>query len=159
MYLTEAQLSLLLNDAYFTLPATDSAVTYAVYRGHVNATVHTIRFNITTTFSEEFMIEHTISYLMSQIPFNTKVLGAINYDLLLKDPNSTLPSYYIWRANSNARSFDAQNELLFTLTYDNIYRFIFNAHQIHIPDLNINFRSSNVVVNKPLAIVFSFVVL
>ena len=156
MYLTESQLNLLLNNSFFTQPVTESVVDYAVYRGHVKATVHTLRFNLTTDFSENFMIEHTISYLMAQLPINATLLGSINYDLLLKDPNSDPKSYYIWRANSNARNFDEQNEILFKLTYDNIYRFVSNAHQVHIPSLSINFRSSNVIVDKPLALVLSF---
>jgi hypothetical protein len=155
MYLTENQVNQILNNSYFSQPVTESVVLYDFYRGHVNATVHTLRYNLTREYNEENMIQHVLAYLMSQFPLNSTLLVSVNYDLLLGDVNSQ--SFYIWRANSNARSFNENEEFSMVLTYDNVYRFVTGTSQIHIPDLNINFRDSKVVIKKALAIVFSFV--
>lgn len=157
MYLTEAQLAVLLNTPFFNLPVTENEITYAFYRGHVNATVHTLRFNWTNQFNETFMIQHIIRYLMARFPLNTTLLGSINYDVLLVNPDSEPTSYYVWRANSNARHFDENNENLIMLTYNNLYRFIAQATSVHTTTLDLMFSSSNVRIQKILSIVFSFV--
>ena len=157
MYLTEAQLNIILNSSFFTVPFTESVVTYRFYRGRTNATVHTLRFNWINEFNRDVMLQQLITYLMTYFPLNSTLLGSINYDILLVNPGSEPKSYYVWRANSNAHSFNEENETRFVLTYDNVYRFATNALNVNIPDLNINFQTSNVQVEKIVAIVFSFV--
>ena len=157
MYLTEAQLNSILNSSFFTVPFTQSVVNYRFYRGRTNATVHTLRFNWTNDFNRDVMLQQLITYLMTHFPLNCTLLGSINYDILLVHPSSEPKSYYVWRANSNAHSFNEENETRFILTYENVYRFATNAANVHIPDLNINFETSNVRIEKIVAIVFSFV--
>jgi len=156
MYLDRHQLNLVLQTPFFTQPVTENVVDYVLYRGHLNAKVHTLRFNLIDGFDENRLIQHVLAYLMRHYKLQTKLLGSINYDLLLSEPNTG--SSYIWRANSNS-SFAGTggSELYFELTYNNVYRFVRDAARIHVSDLDIYFRSSNVVVERILAIVISFV--
>jgi hypothetical protein len=157
MYLTENQLKTILQAPYFTQPVTDSAVNYALYRGVYNASVYTVRLNLTTVFDENFILQQLMNRLLSRYTFNTKLLCMCGYDLVLVDSNSNPKSYYLWRANSNKVHFDAMHESSFSLTYDNVYRFILNnMYNVHLPSLNINFRHSNVVIDRAIAVVFSF---
>lgn len=136
---------------------TESSVKYAAYRGRLNAIVYTMRFNLTPAFNEAHMTNTVLTHVMSRFPNGARLLGSIHYDLLLVDPRSDPKSYYIWRANSNQTVFDTNSEILLSLSYDNMFRFIQNSAHADIPSLNINFRSSSVVVERVLAIVFSFV--
>lgn len=148
----------MLQNPYFTEPVTQSVVRYVLYRGHLNATVHTLRFNYTrNNVDENIVSRHLIDHLLTAYDLNVQLLGSISYDLLLVDPNSNPKSYYIWRANSNSATMSGNEETYFRLTYDNLFRFVRNSLNIHIPDLNIFFQSSNVVVEQVLAVVFSFV--
>jgi hypothetical protein len=156
MYLTGVQLDTILKNPYYSNPVTDCLVKYSVYRGRVNAHVYTLRCNITADFNEEHMIDLVLTHVMSRFPIGKQILGSISYDLLLVDPKSNPKSYYIWKANSNQTVLDTNGEILISLSHDNVFRFIQNAARVDIPSLNINFRNSNVVVERVLAIVFSF---
>jgi hypothetical protein len=157
MYITEDQLNSLLNSSYFQDPVTKSIVKYALYQGRLNTTVHTLRFNLIEGFNEDFMIQTVLNHLMFHFPLNTRMLASISYDLVLVDPKADPKTYYLWRANSNSVHFNAVEEIQFTLTYDNVYRFVSNSSNVHIPSLNINYESSSVVIDRVIAIVFSFV--
>lgn len=157
MYLTEEEINSILATSFFTEPVTESFMNYAFYRGRMNATVYTLRFNLTPTYSENYLIKFVLDHLLNLFPLNSRVLGSIHYDLLLCHSNIEPKSYYLWRANSNQTHFDTEEETMFTLTYDNIYRFIRKALQVHVPSLNIYFSSSGVVIERALAVVFSFV--
>jgi hypothetical protein len=156
MYLTSHQVETLLQNSYFTQAMTQSAVEYRLYRGHLNVTVHTLRFNLIDAFTENMMINQLFTYLSSVYNLNTHVLATIGYDLLLENPNSDLSSFYIWRANSNA-VHNYQDDIFFTFTYNNLYVFAKQALNYSLPNLNMYFRSSNVIVVRPIAIVFSFI--
>lgn len=155
MYLTPAQVQSILESPYFTQQATDSVIEYANYRGRFNAKVYTARFNLTENFNQTFMNQFLINNLLTHFPLNTRLLGSVQYDLLLHNPTDN--SFYIWRANSNQNNTQIGPETMFFFTYNNIFRLIQNAAQIHIPDLNIFFTASNVIIDKVIAIVFSFV--
>ena len=156
MFLDKNQLENVLKNSFFSQPFTESAVQYELYRGHLSTSVHTLRFNFTANFNEYFIVQTLIKYLFTHYIPNTQLIGSMSYDLLLKDPNSNPTSYYIWRANSNAVHFSADNEFTLYLTHNNIYRLVQNCSIIHVPSLEIFFRSSNVVIERPLAVVFSF---
>lgn len=155
MYLTETQLQQILTNSYYTDFVTQSVVDYAMYRGHLSATVHTLRFNVGhANHTLDNVMQHIVTHLMTSYDLNTQLLGSVSFDLLLThQPDKT---FYIWRANSNSSS-RFQNETFMPLTYNNVYRFVTNALNVHIPDLNIFFRNSTVTVERVLAIVFSFV--
>jgi hypothetical protein len=153
--MTETQVQQILQNPYFSNLSTQSTVNYVLYRGHYNATVHTLRFNNTNRLNNTNLLQQIATYLFSQFDMNTYLLCSISYDLLLVDPSTN--SYYIWRANSNARSVNVTQDVYFILTYANLNRFINNAMHVYIPDLNIHFQSSNVVVNRIISYVFSFV--
>lgn len=158
MYLTENQLQLILNNSFFTQPVTVNKVKYAYYRGRLNAEVHTLRFNVNDpNFNNNFLIQHAMDYLFANFPMNTQLLGSISYDLILVNPNND--SYYIWRANSNSTRVDDSQDTKFALTYNNAYRFLTQGANIDVPTLNINFQTSNVSVERAIAIVFSFTLL
>lgn len=157
MYLTEAQLHYVLQNPYFTEPVTQSVMHYVLYRGHMNATVHTLRFNSINPIDENMVTQTIMNHLMSMYDLNVHLLGSVSYDLLLVDPSSNPKSYYIWRANSNSATMLDNEETFFQLTYDNLFRFVRQSLGVHIQDLNIFFRSSNVVVENILAFVFSLV--
>jgi hypothetical protein len=93
---------------------------------------------------------------MSRFPNGQRLLGSISYDLLLVDPKSNPKSYYIWKANSNQTVLNTNGEILISLSHDNVFRFIQNSFRVDIPSLSINFRNSNVVVERLLTVVFSF---
>jgi hypothetical protein len=155
MYLTSTQVETLLQNPYFTQEMTHSAVEYRLFKGHLNVTVHTLRFNLIDGFTENMMINRLYTYLLSVYNLNTHVLATIDYDLLLENPNSDLSSFYVWRANSNA-VHNNQNDIFFTFTYNNLYTIAKQALNYNLPNLNMYFRSSNVIVVRPIAIVFSF---
>ena len=156
MYLTRVELNTILKKPYYSNPVTDSLVKYAVYRGRVNADVYTLRCNITSDFNEDHMINLVITHVMSRFPIGQRLLGSISYDLLLVDPKSNPKSYYIWKANSNQTMLNTNGEILISLSHDNVFRFIQNSFRVDIPSLSINFRNSNVVVERLLTVVFSF---
>jgi len=158
MYLNFNQLQSILTNNYFTQPVTTSQTSYVYYRRRMNVIVHTMRFNLTPTFTENFMIQTVIGYLMHHFTLNTSILASIQYDLLLSHQNNE-DSYYIWRANSNSSRINTSEDTMFSLTYNNVFRFVQSAHQVDIPTLNIHFETSNVVIDRALAIVFSFVIL
>jgi hypothetical protein len=85
------------------------------------------------------------------------MLASVRYDFVLRSTPNDPSSYYIWRANTNQAEFDENDEILMAYTHANVIRFIQNAADVHIPDLNIYFSDSNVVIDRCLAIVFSFV--
>jgi hypothetical protein len=92
---------------------------------------------------------------MDQFSSQRTVLGLIEYDLLLKDQNSD--SFYIWRANSNISRNIPNSEQTIQLNYDELYMFIQHAARVNPSDLDIFFNSSNVVVDRVLAVVFTFI--
>lgn len=157
MYLTNYQVQSILKNSFYSDFVTETDVKYVFYRGRMNATVHTLRFNFNDKFNENSMLEHIIQYLLNRYNLNTKLMGSIGYDLLLKDPNSVPTSFYLWRANSNAVHTLVDNEHFFDLTYNNLFRFIRSVTNINVNDLNIFFRSSNVTIERIVAIVFTFV--
>ncbi len=157
MFLNENQLENVLSNSLFTEPYTESVVHYEFYRGQLNTTVHTLRFNFNANLNEEFILQILVRYLFTHFDPSTPLVASINYDLLLQEFNgSRSNSYYVWRANSNAVHYSSDNEVVLSLTHNNIFRFVQNCTQVHLPSLDIYFQSSSVVINRPLAIVFSF---
>ena len=63
MYLSEQQVNSLLSSDFFSQPVTESVSQYAMYRGRLNATVVTYRFNINPQYSNRFMIGHLMRSL------------------------------------------------------------------------------------------------
>jgi hypothetical protein len=66
MYVTETQLQQILQNPYFSNLATQSVVNYVLYRGHLNATVHTLRFNNTNRLNNTNLLQQIATYLFSQ---------------------------------------------------------------------------------------------
>lgn len=151
-YLTNTQIETVLQNPYYTQSTTQSAIDYRLFRGRFNVTVHTLRFNLNSSFTETMMLNYLYNYLTSVYNLNTHLLATVDYDLLLGNNSS----FYIWRANSNATIYNT-NDIYFPFTYHNLYVFARQALKIHLPTLNMYFRTSNVNVIRPLAIVFSFV--
>ena len=110
MYLTEAQVSSILNSDFFRTSFTSRKVHYALYQGKINATVHTLRFNCNENFDLVAVRAHIYQYLTEQFQTNAVLLGSISYDFLLVDSGQDPKSYYIWRSNSNAVHFTAHEE-------------------------------------------------
>lgn len=139
MFVTDAQLQIILQNPYYSQPQTENTTNYVFYRGHMNATVHTLRFNVIASFTEEYMIQTVLTYLINLYDLGTELLGSVSYDLLLENPKTK--SYYVWRANSNS----------------SLHRLVNTAYNVHVPDLNIYFHSSNVKVSRLLAVVLNFI--
>lgn len=155
MYLNQTQLTTILNSPYWALPVTENMTNYSLYRGRQNVRVLTIRFNLIATFDETRMIQTLMTMLTNYFPVESRLLSSVNYDLLLCEPQSK--SYYIWRANTNQALFNVSQETPLKLNYANVFRFSQNSSNVHVPDLSLSFRQSNVVIEKILAIVFTFV--
>jgi hypothetical protein len=103
------------------------------------------------------MLDMLMKYVMNKFKENTDIIGIIDYDLLLVnniDPNA--PSYYIFTANSNQRVSTNTKETRFLLTRDQLYLFARRALQINIPELEVDFKDSNLVISSVIAIVFTF---
>jgi hypothetical protein len=120
--------------------------------------VSTLRFNLNNQdYSESRMLDMLMKYVMNKFKENTDIIGIIDYDLLLVnniDPNA--PSYYIFTANSNQRVSTNTKETRFLLTRDQLYLFARRALQINIPELEVDFKDSNLVISSVIAIVFTF---
>ena len=156
MYPTREEINKILEHPLFTSEFTESSKKYVFYRGKLNVTVYTLRFNFLPSFDEDFMLRTVTTKLMSSYPMQTRLLGLFQYDLLLRNSEADPNTFYIWRANSNQKKFDEAHEISFSLNYANIHRFVQAVVQTSIPDLNINFHSSKVVIERPLSVVFSF---
>jgi len=154
MYLSENEMKLVLSQEYFSKSFTHSKIKYAMYRGKVNTDVHTLRFNFTTDINNEFVFQKSIKYLLLEYAPNTVLTASVDFDLLLYEPK--MQSYYIWRANSNSVNFNENNEMQLRLTYENLSEFVSNAMQMNHPSLDIYFKNSNVTIDRPIAVVFSF---
>lgn len=156
MFLTEAEVDIVLSQPTFSLPVTESEVEYSLYRGHKQTRLITIRFNMIPTFSSSFMVAYLQDKLTSS-PFQlqSQIVISVNYDLLLCNRNSTPVTYYVWRSNTNRTTLNVDHEVNMTLSYANIARFCENVTNVNISDLQANFISSDVNVDRVLAVVFT----
>jgi hypothetical protein len=156
MYLTEAQVTQILNTNFFQTPFTSRIKKYTLYQGKLNATVHTLRFNCVDGFNELFVRETVLNYLMNHFVHNSLLLGSISYDFLLVDPKENPKSFYIWRSNSNAVHFSAHEEVQFTLNHVNVVNFIQSIFQTDPASLSIYFENSSISIERTLAVVLTF---
>jgi hypothetical protein len=162
MYLSEHELNAILKTPYYSQPFSTSFLNYTFYRGRYNANVLTVRFNVENAlFNESFLQSILHAQIEDVYAMNTNLRVSVFYDLVLE--NNRLNeheerSYYIWRANSNRRSFDDESDEKFMLfNAPNLIQWVRQALQVHLPDLNVNFEHSNVTINRLLAVVFTFV--
>jgi hypothetical protein len=156
MYLNEHQLNMILQTPFFSLPMLESLVEYSIYHNRPNARVLTLRFNFIPTFDENAMIQKVINLVTNYFSMNAKLVGSINYDILLLKRDSEPKSFYIWRANTNQRNFNIQNETQIMVNYPNVYQFCSNATNVNVNNLEANFYDSNVVIDRLLTVVFTF---
>jgi len=163
-----------LKRAWYTDPMTETILHYEAFRDMRNVDVVTLRFNLNSVkYSEEYMIDTLLKYVMKKYKKGGDIIGMIDYDLMKKYKkggdiigmidydlllvSSVNPeSFYIHTANSNQRSSKTQ-ETRFSLSRDNLYIFARRALQINIPDLEINFQESKMVISSVIALVFTFV--
>jgi hypothetical protein len=153
MYLTEAQVSSILNSNFFQTSFTSSKIHYALYQGKTNATVHTLRFNCNETFDPLTVRSKIYQYLTDEFQANSVLLGSISYDFLLVNSEQNPKSYYIWRSNSNAVHFTAHEESYFTLSYMNVANFVRSIFSMDASSFDVNFENSKVVIDRILAVV------
>jgi hypothetical protein len=156
MYLTLNQVNHVLSSSHYSVPFTESLINYDLYRGHLNSQVYTVRFNIIESVNEDFIFNHLYTQLLNRFPQAPCFQASIRYDILLSDSKQDPPSFYIWRANSNNPNYDENVEIVLEHSADHLFQFINNCLNVHIPDLEIDFRNSNVIIVKVLALVFSF---
>jgi hypothetical protein len=162
MYLSEHEINAILRTPYYSQPFSASLLNYVFYRGRYNANVLTVRFNVQNAlFNESFLQSILLSQAEELYAMNTNLRVSVFYDLLL-EKNQLYEheerSYYIWRANSNRRSFnDESDEIVMSLNAPNVIQWVRQAVHVHLPDLNVHFESSNVTINRLLAIVFTLV--
>jgi len=163
MYLTQFEVDAILQHPYFTVPFTEDVTNYILYRGRLHANVLTLRFNITRTFNETYMLAMCVERVLEHYVVNTPLRMSILYDLLLEGPSadndddSDVRQYYIWRANSNRRTFNDDNEIIMSVNMAELNRHCRNAANIHLPDLDVHFKSSKITIQRLIAIVFTFV--
>ena len=157
VYLSEADLNAVLNDSFFTEPMTVNRLAYRFYRGRSKVTVLTVRFNLIPSFNKQAMVRNLMHVLDTHFNLQDRIVGSVRYDLVLRNSHAEPTTFYIWRAKTNQSEFDENAEISVAYTHANIYRFCQDATNIHIPDLNIFFSESSVVIDRCIAIVFSFV--
>ena len=141
----------------FTLPMTVTRTTYKRLRGQYKAKVVTIRFNLIAGFNVSFMIKNVMAELEKYFNPLSNIACSIGYDFVLAKRNADPPSFYVWVANTNRAVFDNNNEIMLQFTHANINRFCQSAANVHVPDLEIDFHSSDCVIDRLLTVVFSFV--
>jgi hypothetical protein len=146
MYLNEHQLNMILQTPFFSLPMLESLVEYSIYHNRPNARVLTLRFNFIPTFDENAMIQKVMNLVTNYFIINAKLLGSLNYDILLLKRDS----------NTNQRNFNIQNETQIMVNYPNVYQFCSNATNVNVNNLEANFYDSNVVIDRLLTVVFTF---
>lgn len=135
---------------------TKSTFHYSLFSGKSDVDVTTIRFNLNSpTYNHGRMIDTLITQIMNLYPLNSSCLGRIDYDLLLVS-NSDPPSFYIFTANSNQRILSTSNEATFILNQDQLFTFVSRATPINIPELEIDFQTSNMSISSVLSIVYTF---
>lgn len=157
MFLNESEVNVILQQPLFSSPVTESDKDFIFYRGKRQAHLLTIRFNIIPTFSETFMTAYLQDKLTSP-PFQLQkqMLASVHYDVLLCNKNVVPFTYYIWVSNTNRASLTMDRQVNMTITYANIARFTENVTNVNVADLQVNFISSDVTVDRVLAIVFTF---
>ena len=157
MYLTLLELNALLRKPYFTEFSHKSSSQYALYRGHFNATVLTLRYSVLSpAYDFENMLTHTIRETIKFFsPHHKSVRGLIEYDLILKANEEE--SYYFWRANSNRAPAVPNSEATLAMTHNDIFLFIRHVNRLNPDDLNIFYTNSNVVVDRVVSVIFTFI--
>lgn len=154
--LTLDQVNRILSTSHYASSFTETWTQYRLYRGRLNTSVLTLRFNLTLDPTVMFMTHVMENHLLTRFPRGSQVLVSINYDLLLRQSDGP-PSYYLWRANSNRHRFNKSEEFVLTLTTYHINAFIQRLIRgPNMNDLNINFINSKVVVDRVLFVVCSF---
>ena len=159
LYLTEREmLHLLTTVPRFTLPMTRHAQHYVLYRGRRAATVLTLRFNVTAAqFNVDFMIRHCLAQCEGLVPEGQRLSCCTDYDFVLVNLSGPVPSYYIWCANSNRATFNESQETSLIFTPDALIQYCRQAFYVHVPDLEINFHTSNCSIHRLLAVTLSFI--
>jgi hypothetical protein len=157
MFLTASELSIILQQDTFTVPVKESILQYSFYRGKKKAQLHTVHFNMTSTFNTSFMVAYLQDKLTSSpYQLQSTVLASVQYDLLLCNVNAVPKTFYIWRSNSNRTTLNVDHQINMSINYTNINRFCENVTKVNIADLNANFITSDVTVDRILSIVFTF---
>jgi hypothetical protein len=85
------------------VPFTEDLTNYILYRGRLHANVLTLRFNVTRTFNETYMLAMCVERVLEHYVVNTPLRMSILYDLLLEGPSaddSDVRQYYIWRVTA-----------------------------------------------------------
>lgn len=157
MYLLASEVKALLQAPYYSNPTTESFIQYRSYRGQLNVTVLTLRFNLTPQFDVSSMHRVFIDILGQRYAANTQLYCSVHYDFLLVDNAASPKSYYIWRSNTNRTHFDATHEVCLTCNPSSLLRFSQQAMNFDLDTLELNFTHSNVTIDKVLAIVFTVV--
>jgi hypothetical protein len=165
MYMNISEVNTLLQNPLFTAPVTESIQDYEFYRGRRKVTIFTVRFNVVPTFNLLFMRADLDDKLSSHYPRGVTLSVAVTYDLLLRsnprddDDDISPPSYYIWRANTNQRSLDREDndfDKTMYFTDHNVFTLCKNAARIDANELNIEFADSDVSIDRVLTIVLTF---
>jgi hypothetical protein len=158
MYLTESEVNVLLQEPLFSLPVTEFKQNYQLYQGHRKVTPRTIRFNLVPNFEPSIIQAYLQEKLTSYYRFGSELSISVQYDFLLCNYNATPKTFYIWRANTNQTTLEKDDDIdvKITLNYYNIKQICTNATSIDFDQLNINFVTSDVTMDRVLAIVFTF---
>jgi len=156
IYVTERDMLSIISSDRFSVPVTMSTKKYTSYRGRHAATVITLRFNVTSPdYSVAFMSRNVIHVLDEHFSLQMFLTCCADYDFVLRKSNSN--SYYIWQANSNRARYNETNEVTMNFTHANVKRFCEEAAQVSVPDLELNFLSSDCIIDRLLAITISFI--
>jgi hypothetical protein len=156
-FMSEAEMLNIINKEAL-VPMTMTSRNYLHYQGVRRATVLTLHFSvISASFSQLFMIRNVMEVLDDHFSSNVTLHCCADYDFVLCKLNSVPKSYYPWKANSNRAQYNIVNEVAMDFTYANVNRFCQEAAQVHLPDLEINFLSSDCVIDRLTAIIISFI--
>jgi hypothetical protein len=113
MWIPAEQLDPVLKHHWFMSKYTESNLNYTLYNNRSQVKVYTLRFNLRSqNFSHENMLEEMINKVFSHFPKAESIIGSIQYDMLLVSTKEDVPSYYLWRANSNQRTLPTEETLL-----------------------------------------------
>ena len=92
----------------------------------------------------------------SPYQLQSTILASVQYDLVLCNINAIPKTFYIFRSNTNRTTLNVDHQVNMSITIDNINRFCENVTNVNIADLDSNFITSDVTVDRILSIVFTF---
>jgi hypothetical protein len=158
MWVSKSQLAYVLKQHLQSAFLTEGYIFYPYHNGRFNVDCYSFSFNVhSPQYTDQKMIDSVCEKVLDYFEDKPSVVVRTDYDLLLvnrSDP--ALPSYYVWKGNSNQRILKNTTETVLACNNDQLYLYTSQAPNIDTAQINTNFATSGMVVANILKIVFTF---